>query len=45
MVKEFAFSMVTLSVYLDYLVTQNELEKETQYGNVGRTSYVYKKLI
>ena len=25
--------MVTLSVYLDYLVTQNELEKGTQYGN------------
>ncbi|PXX79704.1 response regulator [Dielma fastidiosa] len=44
MVKEFAFSMVTLRVYLDYLVTQNELEKETQYGNVGRPSYVYKKL-
>ena len=36
-------SLVTLRLYLDYLVEKGLLVKETRYGAVGRPTYVYHK--
>ncbi len=36
-------SLVTLRLYLDYMVEQGVLVKETRYGAVGRPTFVYKK--
>lgn len=41
--QQLSVSLVTLRLYLDYLVTQEILVKETAYGAVGRPTYQYLK--
>ena len=41
--RQLSVSLVTLRLYLDYLVGQGQLKKETSYGTVGRPTYQYRK--
>lgn len=43
MIEKLSISLVTLRVYLDYLVDSGMLIKEIQHGGMGRPMYVYKK--